>query len=370
MTAPHRLAVLVAFTGDGGVENMITNLLHGFVAEGMEVDLVLLKARGGHLERIPPEVRVVRLDVSTSLLALPALVRYLRRARPTAMLVAKDRASRIALIARRLAGVDTRLVLRMGMHLSGSLAGKSALRRWSRYLPVRRLYPWADRIVTVSEAVADDLSTIGHIPRDRFTVIRNPAIPDDLNTRAAAPVDHPWLQPDSTTPVILGVGRLTAQKDFPTLIQAFAKLSRQRALRLIILGEGPERQALQTLCRDLGIDDQVQLPGFQANPHAWMARSSLFVLSSRYEGSPNALVEAMALGTPAVATDCPSGPAEITDHGRIAPLVPVGDPDALAAAMARVLEAPPSGSMLRDAVAAYRVPVSARHYLEVLGYRV
>jgi len=370
MTAPHRLAVLVAFTGDGGVENMITNLLHGFVAAGVEVDLILLKARGGHLERIPPEVRVTRLDVTTSLFALPAVVRYLRRARPKAMLVAKDRASRIALIARRIALVDTRMVLRMGMHLSGSLAGKSTLRRWSRYLPVRCLYPWADRIVTVSEAVADDLSTIGRIPRERFTVIRNPSIPDDLDSRAAAPVDHPWLQPDSTTPVILGVGRLTEQKDFTTLIQAFATVRQRREARLIVLGEGPERQALQALSARLGIGDAVHLPGFQANPYAWMARASLYVLSSRYEGSPNALVEAMSLGTPVIATDCPSGPGEITDHGRIAPLVPVGDRDALAAAMLRTLETPPDGSVLRKAVAAYRVSVSAGHYLDTLGYQV
>ena len=204
-TPSSRLAVLASFTGDGGVENMLTNLLRGFVAAGVSVDLILLKARGGHLERIPPQVNIIRLDVSTSALALPAVVRYLRRQRPAAMLVAKDRASRIALLARRIAGVQTRLVLRMGMHLSGSLAGKGVIRRWSRYLPVRWLYPWADRIIAVSQPVADDLAAIGRIPPDRFVVIKNPSVPDNIAELARAPVDHPWLGPNATMPVIMGV---------------------------------------------------------------------------------------------------------------------------------------------------------------------
>jgi len=365
-----RLAVLVSFTGDGGVENMITNLLGGFIAKGVPIDLLLLKARGGHLDRIPPEVNIIRLDVSTSVFALPVIVRYLRRHRPRAMLVAKDRASRIALLARCIAGVDTRLILRMGMHLSGSLAGKNMIRRWSRYLPVRWLYPWADNIVTVSDAVADDLAAIGHIPRNRFTVIRNPSIPPDLESKAAAPVEHPWLQAHSEWPVIMGVGRLTDQKDFATLIRAFAAVRRNRNARLIILGEGPERSRLEALAESLGIRDDVELAGFQPNPYAWISRTSLFALSSRFEGSPNVLVEAMALGISVVATDCPSGPREILDGGHIAPLVSVGDSEALAGAIDQVLAKPQDPESLRKAVTDYRVHVSARHYLEALGYQV
>ncbi|MDN3516816.1 glycosyltransferase [Aquisalimonas lutea] len=364
----QRLAVLIAFTGDGGVENMVTNLLHGFVAEGVAVDLLLLKGRGGHLDRIPAAVRIHHLNARTSLQALPAVMRYLRRERPKALLVAKDRASRVALLARRLTGVDTRVVLRMGMHLSGSLAGKSALRRWSRYLPVRWLYPWADAIVTVADAVADDLARIGNIPRERFTVIRNPTIPPDLEARTQAPAAHPWLPASVDAPVFLGVGRFTAQKDFATLLRAFAALRRSRPGRLILLGDGPERDRLETLARELGIGADVAMPGFRDNPWAWMARSSVFVLSSRWEGAPNVLVEAMAAGTPVVATDCPSGPAEILDHGRIAPLVPVGDAHALAAAMGDALDRPPDPARLRAAVADYRLPASTRRYLEVLGY--
>lgn len=359
-----RLAVVIAFTGDGGVEHMVTHLLHGFVAAGAAVDLITLKSRGGHRQRIPAGVRVHDLDAGTSLAAIPALIRYLRRERPRAVLVAKDRASRAVLIARALARVDTRVVLRMGMHLSGSLAGKSGLRRWSRYLPVRWLYPRADAIITVADAVADDLAAIGRIPRERFHVIRNPTIPSDVAQRAGEPVDHPWL--GGPTPVIMGVGRFTQQKDFATLLRAFARLREQRPARLILLGDGPERGALVQLGRQLGIGDDLDLPGFQANPWPWLARAGLFVLSSRWEGAPNALVEAMAVGTPVVATDCPSGPAEILDGGGIAPLVPVADPESLAAAMGRVLDAPPAPETLHAAVADYHLAVSTRHYLDVL----
>lgn len=368
MTTP-RLAVLVSYTGDGGVEKMMNHLLRGFVDAGVQVDLLLMKARGGHVEGIPAEVNVIRLDARTSLLALPAVTRYLRRQRPDALLAAKDRAGRVALRARRLARVPTRIVLRMGMHLSGSLADKTALQRWLRYRPVRRLYPLADAIVAVAQPVADDLSRIGGIPSKRFRVIANPVISPSLSARAEEAADHPWLEAATRpeTPVILAVGRLRPQKDFATLLRAFGLLHARRPCRLIILGEGPERDRLQGLARELGIAHHVDLAGFRTNPYPLMRAASLFVLSSRFEGSPNVLVEAMALGTPVVSTDCPSGPRDILAGGRLGPLVPVGDASALAEGMARGLEAPIEPGLLQQAVANYTVETSARAYLEALG---
>jgi glycosyltransferase involved in cell wall biosynthesis len=367
-TARPRVAVLIAYTGDGGVEKMVNNLLRGFVDAGVTVDLLLLKARGGHVAGIPPEVNTHHLNARTSLLALPAVVRYLRRVRPDALLAAKDRAARVALRARRWAGVATRVVPRMGMHLSGSLADKSALRRWSRFRPVRRLYPEADAIVAVAGPVADDLAAIGGIPRERFAVIANPTVTPELAARSREPVDHPWmgsgLGQERDRPVIVAVGRLKGQKDFPTLLRAFAAL--KRPARLIILGEGPDREALERLRSELGLTDSVDLPGFTDNPYAWMRAADLFVLSSRYEGSPNVLVEAMAVGTPVVATDCPSGPRVLLRDGELGPLVPVGDSDALAAAMDRVLAAPPDGEALKAAVGDHTVAESSRRYLDVL----
>jgi len=361
-----RVAILVAFTGDGGVENMVANLARGLVRRGIAVDILLLKARGGHVARLPEQARILRLDVRTSLLGLPAVTAYLRRERPLALLAAKDRAGRLALVARRLSGVPTRVVLRLGMHLSGSLAGKSRLRRWSRWVFVRRLYPMADALIAVARGVAEDMVQHGGLPRECLHVVPNPTIPDDLERRAGASVDHPWLAAERTTPVVVGAGRLRPQKDFATLIRAFAGLRRQRQARLIILGEGEERGRLQALARSLGVAGDVDLPGFIPDPLPWLARAELFVLASAFEGSPNVLIEAMACGTPVVATDCPSGPREILDGGRHGPLVPVGDAEALTRAMAERLAAPRAAETLRGAVAGHRTDSAVTACLRVL----
>ena len=361
------IAVLIAYTGDGGVEKMVNHLLSGFLAKGLAVDLLLLKARGRHLSGIPDGVRVISLNVKTALLAIPALRRYLLDTRPAALLAAKDRAGRVALIARRMAGTDTRVVLRIGMHLSGSLAGKNGVQRALRLYPVRWLYPWADAIVAVARPIAEDLSQIAGLPLDRFHVIPNPTIGPETHQQATMLPDHPWLRAASDIPVILAAGRLKPQKDFPTLLRAFSLLRRQQNIRLVILGEGPQRAELVALAQELGVSRDVDLPGFHENPYGFMRAARLFVLSSRFEGAPNVLIEAMAIGTPVVATDCPSGPHEILQGGRVGPLVPVGDATALAAAMAGELESPTCPERLREAVQPFTIENSTVQYLHVLG---
>ena len=153
----------------------------------------------------------------------------------------------------------------------------------------------------------------------------------------AEPFDHPWFAPGAP-PVILGAGRLTEQKDFPTLIRAFALVRKKHPARLMILGEGEERSKLETLVQELGLEKEVSLPGFVDNPYKYMKRAAVFVLSSRWEGFPNVLVEAMALGTPVVSTDCPNGPAEILENGKWGELVPVGETQSLASAVLRTLD--------------------------------
>ncbi|MCO5762899.1 MAG: glycosyltransferase [Chromatiaceae bacterium] len=362
---PPRLAVLASFSGSGGVERMLVNLISGFVAAGRRVDLLLIRDQGPHLASLPEEVERIPLGSQHSLLAIPALARYLRHRRPQALLAAKDRAGRAAVLARALAGVNTRLVLRLGTNLSASLEGRSALRRFWRYWPIRQLYPRIDRIIAVSAGVAMDTAAIAGLPRETIMVIRNPVITPDLTQRAAEPCPHPWFH-DAGPPVLVGAGRLQRQKDFPTLIRAFARVRQTRPCRLVIIGEGRERPALEALIGQLGLTGQVDLPGFQANPLPFLAHASLFVLSSAWEGSPNVLTEAMALGTPVVATDCPSGPAELLDGGRIAPLVPVGDPEALARMVLATLDQPTPAARLKDAVADYDQAYSARRYLAEL----
>ncbi|TCJ15448.1 glycosyltransferase [Parasulfuritortus cantonensis] len=346
---------------------MVTNLVVEFARRpGLAVDLVLLRDDSRHLRDLPANVNVVRLGVRHSGLSLAAIARYLRRARPDAMLVAKDRAGRAALLARKLAGVRVPIYIRLGTTLSEAMKDKSGLVRWLRYQPMRRLYPLADGVVAVSRGVADDTLAITGLAAERVRVIRNPVITPDIHAKAAEPLDHPWFRPGQP-PVVLGMGRLTRQKDFPTLIRAFAKVHGERPARLVILGEGRDRTALAGLAESLGIAEAVAMPGFMANPYPWLARASLFVLSSAWEGSPNALTEALALGVPAVSTACPSGPDEILADGRYGVLVPVGDVDALAAAILRTLAQPLPAEVLRAAVAEYNSTTSADAYLAMMG---
>ena len=206
------------------------------------------------------------------------------------------------------------------------------------------------------------------LPEDRVIVIPNPVITEEMAELARQPVEHPWLQPGQL-PVVLASGRYTRQKDFPTLIRAFARVRAQYPCRLIILGRG-SREALDDyrhLAAELGVVDDISFPGFVANSYAYTARARLFVLSSIWEGSPNVLTEALALGVPVVATDCPSGPREILRDGQYGPLVVMGDVDGLARAMLDVLRSPPDADFLRQAVAAYHVDVSAQAYLDSLA---
>jgi glycosyltransferase involved in cell wall biosynthesis len=360
-----RLTIFISFSGHGGVERMVLNLAGEFLAAGHEVDLVLVRAEGEHLKALPVGARVVKLSARHTWTSLWPLLRYLRRERPDAILAAKDRAMRVAVLARALSGCPARLVGRLGTTISAALEGRSRMRRMLWFAGMRMFYRHLDAIVAVSEGVADDVRAITGLSADKVRVIRNPVVTPQLAELAAEPVVHPWLAP-AGPPVLIGIGRLTRQKDFATLVRAFAQVHRQRRVRLIILGDGHDKERLIALAEKEGVAEDFHLAGFQANPYAWLARASLFVLSSRWEGSPNALTEAMALGIPVVSTDCRSGPRELLDGGRFGPLVPVGNADELAQAILDVLERPPRAEALRATVQEYRSETSARRYLDLL----
>lgn len=364
----QKIVVLISFSGEGGVERMIINLIREFAAQGHPIDLLLIKDKGEHLRNLPANVNVIRLGTKHTWLALRPLAQYLRRERPAAMLVAKHRAMIVAHLARRLAGVSTRIVGRLGTNISGAMKGKSPLRERFWQAQMRFFYPQIDQIVAVSTGVAEDVKQITGLGADKIQVIRNPVITPELETLASQEVDHPWLKPGEP-PVILGAGRFTPQKDFITLIKAFAKVRQQRPCRLILLGKGGLRDEYDKLIDALNINADVSFPGFTHNPFAYMRKASLFVLSSAWEGSPNVLTEAIALGTPVVATDCPSGPREILDHGRFGPLVEIGDVAAMSQAILQTLEHPLARETLRAAASEYTVENSARHYLEALGIK-
>jgi glycosyltransferase involved in cell wall biosynthesis len=230
---------------------------------------------------------------------------------------------------------------------------------------IGKVYPLAERIVTVSRGVADDLATCTGLPRVTIGTIYNPILTTEIAEKAQAPISHTWLPP-TAIPVILGVGRLVPQKDFPTLLKAFAHVHRKQPARLLILGEGRERAKLEALASELGIAEKVLLPGFEPNPYAFMSQASVFVLSSAWEGLPNALIEALACGCPVVSTNCPSGPQEILGNGAFGPLVPVGEDRALAEAILHTLEQPPNSDRLRSRAAEFDIQTIAQQYLQAL----
>lgn len=360
-----KLAIFHPTLTGGGAEKVIVNLISGFVEKGLKVDLVLVRAEGPFLSLIPPEVRVINLGYKRLLLSMPAFVRYLQKEQPTTVLTAFEDTNLMALWSRKLAGVSTRVVASVHNTLSweSQITTQGTKRRIGPYL-ARWFYPQADAVVAVSQGVAEDLVSLG-FSANNLKAIYNPVVTPELCQKITEFPEHPWFAPNSP-PVILGVGRLEMQKDFATLIRAFAKVHSQRPARLMILGEGISRPQLEALVRELGVGENVALPGFVANPYSYMARSAVFVLSSLFEGLPTVLIEAMAAGTSPVSTDCKSGPAEILENGRYGKLVPVGDIEAMAEAIISSLDRPVDAKLLQQKAAEFSLEKAVAQYLEVL----
>ncbi|MEM2266052.1 MAG: glycosyltransferase [Candidatus Hadarchaeales archaeon] len=323
----------------GGAERVTVSLVKGLVARGVQVDLILVnRGMGAYEEEIPTECRIINLGAKRALAAIPALARYLKRENPDVLFGVLTHINVAALLARMLARVQVPVIVTE--HNTFSAAHPYAERKsTSRFLPLlmRLLYPKASFIVGVSQGVVDDLKKVLRFHSPKFRVIYNPILNEDLLKKAEEPVDHPFFG-EGKPPVVLAVGRLHIQKDFPTLLRAFALVRKEMDARLLILGEGEKRKELEALARELGIAEDLDMPGFVKNPYKYMRRSAAFVLSSQWEGLPTVLVEAMACGCPVVSTDCPSGPAEILENGKYGLLVPPKDYEKLAQAILKVLK--------------------------------
>lgn len=328
----NRIAIYLPSLRGGGAERVMLTLASSMANRGFVVDLILASAEGPYCKEVSTKVRVVDLRSRRVLTSLPGLVGYMRRERPVALLATMGHANVIALLARLISGVPMRLVVRAANVLGHGQCFKSLVSRALTHL----LYPRAEAVIAVSQKVAQDLSLAVNGLAGKLKVIYNPVINDDIFLRADCPVSHPWFR-QKIIPIIVAAGRLVPQKDFSTLLHAFSKVVSEKSCYLVILGEGPERPRLEALAHELGLTDSVDLPGFVDNPFSFMARAELFVLSSAWEGLPNTLIQALALGTPVVATDCPTGPREILEDGCLGELVPIGDPTAMAQAILRCL---------------------------------
>lgn len=348
----------------GGAERVLLTIAGEAARRGHEVDLVVGHPHGPYAAQVPRNVRVVDLRAPRILSAVKPFASYLRAARPRAVLSTLEHANIAAVWSRRAARSDSRLLLRVANTVGEEARASTHLRARAMPLLIRRFYPWADGVVANSQGSADAAARAMGVPAERIRVIPNPAITPRLAEGAKREPDHEWLR-DKTTPIVLGMGRLAPQKDFATLLRAFASTATRHDARLVILGEGEERAELERLATTLGIASRVSLPGFAADPYPLLANADLFVLSSRFEGSPNALIEAMACGARVVSTDCPSGPREILADGEHGHLVPVGDTDGLGAAIARALDGDAPRAPAR-ALARYHLDSVAEQYLDAL----
>jgi glycosyltransferase involved in cell wall biosynthesis len=331
------IAILLPGLRGGGAERVAVNLANSFAQRGYEVDMVLLSATGEFLTDLVPEIRVVDLHVKRMRSLLFPLMRYLRTHRPTALLACMWPLTTIALWSCTLARVQTRLVVAEHTTWSRSKICSSRFTRWQVRISMHYTFPFVDGIVTVSQGAAEDLARFANLDRNAISVIYNPVVGETTPVANAPLPPAGWWS--GTHRRVLAVGTLKTIKDYSTLLNAFSQLRGRVDARLLILGEGECRSALEAQARQLGMEGSVFMPGFVKDPSPYYQQADLHVLSSTGEGLPTVIIEALAAGTPVVSTDCLSGPREILEDNQFGRLVPVGDASALATAMAESLAA-------------------------------
>jgi glycosyltransferase involved in cell wall biosynthesis len=334
-----RVAFLLRDAGEGGAERSSLRLANGLARSGYSVRLLFLKAAGPLLASADSSIEIVELG--RGLRSFFRLTREMRRADFVLPVYTAMR----ALLAKALFRLHARVVLSQRNMFT---MDRGPVQTRLRFLRYRLLSPHADACVCISRGVADEMRTLGLLPESKIHVVYNPVVTRELLSQMEESPEHPWFM-DGEPPVVLGVGRLGAQKDFATLIRAFALVARERAdARLLILGEGKQRPALEKLLHELRLSDRASLPGYAVNPYPYMKRAALFVLTSRFEGFGNVVAEALACGCNVVATDCRSGPSEILDGGKYGRLARVGDPGDVARQILAALADPLPPALLRE----------------------
>jgi glycosyltransferase involved in cell wall biosynthesis len=359
------VAIMLETLPGGGMERSCLKLIIGIQKRGFSADLILRSQEGELLSIVPKEINIVSFAKSRMLTTLFPLIRYLRREKPAVLITNFYPVSIVAVMAKIFArSRDTRLIIVERCNLSNQKHFNSFRRKIFLFF-MRWLYPKADRIVGVSNGVSRDIEQCLGLKKESVKTIYNGVIDEGFFERANEPLKHKWFKP-GPPPVLLAVGRLVDQKNFSILLKAFALLREKREAKLIILGEGYLRPDLEKLTEELGLRNDVDMPGFDINPLKYYKICSVFVLSSRLEGLAGVVIEALACGCPIVATDCPSGPAEILENGKYGLLVPVGDPKAMAEAMSKALDMPHDPEPLIERAKEFSVEKAVSNYLSII----
>ena len=338
LSSPRPVAFLLPDLSGGGAERSLLRTAGEIAATGHPVDLVLGDTRGPLRAELPAGVDVFDLQVAHMRSAVGRLRRYVRARRPTHLVPTLEHAVVVADLALRHSHVDTVMIPRVANTLSRATVDQGVVGRLVDR-QAAHVYRRARTVVAVSRGVADDLVSCQGVDAAAVRVVPNPVVGPDLLARTRGRATHPWFAPGEP-PVVVGMGRLSRQKNFALLVDAFAGVVAQTPARLVILGEGELRGALEDQCRERGIAEVVDLAGFLPEPFALLARAHVFVLSSDFEGLPGALIQAIACGATPVATDCHSGPREILADGEFGALVGCGDVAGMQAAITDALRAP------------------------------
>ncbi len=358
------IAIYIPSLKGGGAERVMVILANEFTEQGFRVDLVLASATGSYLTEVNSRVNIVDLGKSRVIKSLPGLIRYLRDHQPASLLSAMGHANLVALLAKKLSLSNTRIVVSERNDTSIEKDQQKNFRSVVIHCINKYLYRTADEIHAVSRGVAVSLANHLNIPIEKIKVIYNPVYTIKILELAQVQVNLPWLRKNGQH-LIVAAGRLTKQKDFSTLVRAFALIHNKIDARLVIMGEGELRADLELLIVEHGLQEKIILPGFVDNPFAIMKHADLFVLSSAWEGLPNVLIQAMACGTPVVSTDCPSGPAEILENGKWGRLVQVGNIEALARAITETLSQKENPDVLTRA-SHFNLERAVEQYLKIL----
>lgn len=354
--------------GGGGAEKHLVRVANHLDRSRFRVSVAVLRGGGSYEADLAGDVQLHPLGVRGLVQGVLPLSRLMRQERPDVVCSVMDHVNCLAIAATRILRNRPPVVACVQVATSMEWEREPSLRKRVLLRAMRYLYPSAARVVAISEGVRQDLQRFVLGIEERTIVIYNAGMDEAVEQLAVEP--DVSLSRDLGVPLLVACGRLTEQKGFLHLLRALALVREHIPAELWVLGEGDQRAALETEVRRLGLERAVRLAGFQRNPYPYMREADVFVLSSLWEGFGNVVTEAMAVGTPVVATDCPHGPAEIIQHGESGLLVPPGDPRALAEAILRVLR----DGALRQRLAeqgrkrseAFTAPAIAEQYARVL----
>lgn len=358
--------LLVPNLSAGGIQRVILNLGIGLQRKGAEVHLILIKGEGELLKEVPDGIKVINFHLTSIFRLPPPLISYLREYRPTALLSTHPNMNLAVILSRKISGTKARVVVsEHNDPLSASKFRKSKRRYGVSPFMKRIIYQRADAVVGISEGVADGIAKTTGMRRDKIQVIYNPIFSERIQMLGKEGVSWPISQEENPIKLV-AVGRLSPQKDFFTLLEAFNIFRKRMPAQLVILGEGEQRKELEAEIRNQGDEERVHLLGYVQNPFAYMTAADIFVSSSLWEGLPSVHVEALACGCQVVSTDCPSGPSEILVGGKYGRLVPVKDPRALADAIEQTVKNPLPKTVLRKRAEYFSFERSVDQYWRVL----